>query len=241
MRRASQLFLFVFATLMATGQQTTYFSAEAAATNDLYKITDPAGGLKTIPLLSGMLGFSFCTDINKHLFFETGLLRKYYSEGIGFKAISSSSGGNAMNAWLIPLKFGTRLNLSKEKIHLVPVLGVVAGFNSDYGNGNGGQGGMVSTPHDSIHYSYVAHYDYSKNYYLLQTCLGLEFHLFQNVLLSLSGEYYFGMNKLIQEDISYTINNNPSQTATAISKGSMIGFAVAFRYPISNIWNKGKN
>src|SRR3982751_4733294 len=112
------LFL-VAAVTTISGQTRTYVGAEVALTHDIYETVDHGTELKKIPLLSGLWGFSIRQDLNKNIFLETGILRKYYNEGIGFKSSSSYSESNAINAWLIPLRLGARMNLKKEKIHLI--------------------------------------------------------------------------------------------------------------------------
>jgi hypothetical protein len=76
---------------------------------------------------------------------------------------------------------------------------------------------------------------------LIQAGLGFEFKLFQTALLSLSTNYYAGLKKLIQQDITYTVNNGLEQRGTAISKGDTFGLGVALKYPISGIWTKTKD
>jgi len=234
------ILLLVVTLTTISAQNRTYIGAEAAVTHDIYEIADYGTELKEIPLINGLWGLNIRQDLNKKVFLEIGLLRKYYNEGIGFKTSGGYSETNAITAWLIPLRLGTRMNLNKEKIHLVSVLGLVYGINSDYGYG-GGSGFEKVSGGDSIYYSYTSYYNFSKRLPLIQAGLGLEFKLFQTALLSLSTNYYAGLKKLIQQDITYTVNNGLEQRGTAISKGDTFGLGVALKYPISSIWTKTKD
>ncbi len=222
-------------------QKKTYFSAEASVTNDVYEISDNGGGLKNIPLLTALVGFNIRQDISKKVFLETGLLIKPYDEGIGFKISSGYTQTNAINAWFIPVRIGSKIKSLKEKIHLVTVLGFTYGINSDYGFGNGGGAGFEKyAGGDSVRYTYASNYNFRKSFPLIQAGLGLEFRLFHTALLSLSSNYYAGLNKIIQQDITYKINNSPEQKATTFSKGDTFGLGIDIKYPISNFWTKPK-
>ncbi len=77
-------------------------------------------------------------EVTNKLFLETGLIRKYYSDGVNFKNISSISSNNAFNAWFIPIRLGASLNLKKNKISIAPVIGYNFCINSNYGEVGGG-------------------------------------------------------------------------------------------------------
>lgn len=99
---------------------------------------------------------------------------------------------------------------------------------------------MKTAGGDSAHFTYTSHYNYRKSFPLIQAGLGLEFKLFEKVLLSFSANYYAGLKKVIQQDITYKVNNSPEQTATAQSKGDTFGLGIDLKYPISNFWAKTK-
>jgi hypothetical protein len=76
-----------------------------------------------------------------------------------------------------------------------------------------------------------------RSFPLLQTGLGAEFVLLRTALVSLSANYYTGFKNLIEQDIAYT-HNSTSHTATGLSKGEMLAFGLAVKYPVSNLWRK---
>lgn len=228
---------FLFALATATAQKNTYFGIEGALTHDVYEIIDDGPLLKTPALITGYYGVSIRQDLSPTLFVETGLIRKPYDEGIAFKTSGGYSSGNAINCWLIPLRMGTRINLHRQRLHLVPVIGYSLGINSDYGYGDGGSGGYEITNQDTVHYAVYSKLSLRRTYPLLQTGLGVEFVLFRTLLASLSANYYTGFKNLIEQDISYTHNSVP-YTGKGLSKGEMACFGLALKYPISQLWRR---
>lgn len=224
----------------ASGQSMTYFGLEASITNDIYEITETGDDLKTGPLIEGLWGFNLRQDITSYFFIETGLIRKYYASGIGFKPIDISFAYSSIDVWLIPFRLGTRLNLYKEKIYFVPVIGYSFCINSDYGYGNYTTGpGFAKTANYSVSFNYFENTNLVNHFSLLQTGLGIEFKLFKTIILSISSNYYTGFKKVIElKDITYTVNNSNSFTGESFSKGEFWSLGVGLKYPISNFWTK---
>ena len=226
--------------ITAFGQKNTYIGVEAAVNNDVYDIIDRGTLLKKVPLITGYFGLNIRQDVSSTVFLETGLLRKYYDEGIGFTTSTGYSESNAINAWLIPLRLGVRiklLNLRKQKLYLVPVIGYVLGINSDYGYGDGGEGGSQTTAQDTISYSVYSKLSLRHTFPLMQTGMGVEFALLRTMIISVSANYYTGFKNLIEQNIEYT-HNSVSNTAKGLSKGEIISFGLSAKYPISNLWRK---
>lgn len=229
-----------FAFITSVAQKNTYIGFEGAVNNDVYDIIDNGSLLKKVPLITGYFGLNIRQDISSTVFLETGLLRKYYDEGIGFKGSSSYTEGNAINAWLIPLRLGVRVklfNLRKQKLYLVPVIGYVLGINSDYGYGDGGEGGSETTAQDTISYNVYSKLSLRRTFPLLETGIGVEFALLRTVVVSVSAKYYTGFKNLIEQNIEYT-HNSVSNTAKGLSRGEIMSFGLSAKYPISNLWRK---
>ena len=224
-----------------SGQNRSYFGMEASITNDVFEITETGDDLKTGPQTGGLWGFNLRQDITSYFFIETGLIRKYYASGIGFKRpIDISFSGTSIDAWLIPLRLGTRVNLYKEKLYFVPVLGYSFCINTYYGYGSyGPSSGSAKTIDHSVSFSYTENTDLVKYFSLIQTGLGFEFILFKTVVLSVSTNYYTGFTKVIElNDITYTVDDSDSFTGESFSKGEFWSIGVGLKYPISNFWTK---
>jgi hypothetical protein len=228
---------FLFASL--SNAQNTYLGAEAAATTDFYQLNDKIGRqIKNAPPLSGLWGFTIRQDIHKKYFIETGVLLKSYFGSIGFKSIGGTSSSEEIRVILIPVRLGTRLNLKKEKLFLVPVVGYVYGNNVDYGYGDGGSGGSVGKP-GGPNYSYAAPAYYRlKNFSLLQAGIGLERKVGKAFLVSFSSYYYHGFKILIDQPIVYTFNGSTEIPARKESKGNMLSIGVGIKYTVSSFWRK---
>ena len=218
----------------AYGQNKTYLGFEFSVANDLYEITDTGDYLVTIPLIDGQGGLTLRQELNRSIYVETGLIIKYYQEGFGFKTIPGYSSGSSEASVIIPLRFGLNLNLYKEKIYLVPVIGYSFGINPPYGYGiSWGTQTSSTTTYDF--YS-TENPDVSRYFSLLQTGIGFEFAIAKALLFSISTNYYHGFNKTAQWNITYTVNNSDPMTGSTISKGEFWGVGAGIRYPISNLW-----
>ena len=231
------LILFLSACFMSVihAQSKTYLGIEGGASNDRYDYIDNGVLLKKVPLVSGYFGLTVRQNLNENAFLEFGLLRKYYSEGIGFKTSNGYGSGNAINAWLIPLRLGSRINLAKQRVYLTPVIGYTLAINSDYGHGDGGSAGFEINKRDTVNYNVFSKLNLRRTFPLLQTGLGVEFLIGRSALISFSANYFTGLHNVIEQDIQY-MHNGSSSTAKGLSKGDMLSFNLGLRYQISHLW-----
>lgn len=232
------LFIFVFAFTVRTvsAQRGTYIGIEGAVNHDVYEIIDDGTLLKKVPIISGYFGINIQQDLSSTVFVETGLLRKYYYEGIGFKNAPAYGTSNAISGWFIPLRLGTRINFLKRKVQIVPVVGYTLGINSDYGYGNGGSGGSITYRQDTISYGVSSNLNLRRTFPLLQTGIGIEFFLLRSTLVSIAANYYTGFKNLIEQDIKYT-HNSTTYSAKGLSKGEILSFGMSVKYPVSHLWS----
>ncbi|HZI02071.1 MAG TPA: hypothetical protein VEX63_13050, partial [Flavisolibacter sp.] len=100
-------------------------------------------------------------------------------------------------------------------------------------------GGFQSNHSDTVHFSVFSNLNLRRSFPLLQTGLSIECYFLKKALLSFSANYYTGFTNVIEQDIIYTHNSN-TYTASGLSKGELMSFGVAAKYPISGIWNKRK-
>ncbi len=238
-RRFLLLFPVVFSSIMASAQRPTYLGAEGAVNLDVYDYIDNGSLITHQYPSSGYFGLNIRQDINPCLFIEAGLLRKSYNEGIGFTTSAGYSSGNAIDAWLIPLRLGTRINIFDKKVFVVPVVGFALGINTDYGYGDGGLGGSEITKRDTIIFSVNSKLSLTRTFPLLQTGIGIEFMLLRTALISVAANYYTGFKNVMTQDIEYT-HNSATYTAKGLSKGEIVSFGIACKYPVSNLWMQKK-
>ncbi len=238
-KRFLLIFPIAFSFMIVSAQRATYLGAEGAINLDVYDYVDNGSLIKHTYPSSGYFGLNIRQDINPGLFVEAGLLRKHYYEGIGFTTTNGYGSGNAIDAWLIPLRLGTRINISRKKIFLVPVVGFALGINTDYGYGDGGIGGSETTKTDTIIYNVNSKLNLTRTFPLLQTGIGIEFMFLRTALISVAANYYTGFKNVMTQNIEYT-HNSASYTATAVSKGEIVSFGIACKYPVSNLWTHKK-
>jgi len=242
LKTAFVIVAFGFTFITASGQKNTYIGVEAAVNNDAYDMVDNGTLLKQVPLITGYFGLKIRQDLTSTVFLETGLLRKYYDEGICFKILPRYTESNAINAWLIPLRLGVRiklLNVRKQQLYLVPVIGYVSGINSDFAYGDGGSGGSETTPQDTVTYIVSSRYSIRRTFPLMQTGVGVEFVFVRTFLIDFSASYYTGFKNLIVQNVQYT-HNSVTNTASELSKGEMMSLGLSIKYPISYLWKKPK-
>ncbi len=232
----SVILIFIFKSNVCA-QNKTYFGFEAAITNDVYEISDNGSDLKSVRIVEGFWGFNFRQDINNYLFLEIGLIRNYYDEGFGFKTTGSIGSTDAMKAWIIPLRLGTKINLCNRKIFLVPVIGYSFCISPDHPSRKSGSG-YIKANNDSVSFNFSSYAGLTRHFTLLQTGIGFEFKLFNTAILSINTNYYTGFQKIIQLDINYKSNNLPQMTGHGFSKGEFWNLGVGLKYPISSFWKK---
>lgn len=212
-------------------QRKTYVGIEFGVAGDIYRIEDTGDYLKTIPLVNALGGINLRQELNQRLFIEAGVILKYYWEGFGFKPIDYRGSSSSDNSWLIPVRLG--LNVYKERIRFVPVLGYSLGINPPFGYGIGY--GTQTSGSTEINYSYTENPNVSRIFSLVQTGIGIEFEVFKVLTCSVSGNYYFGFNNITQLDISYSVNGASPMTGTATSRGDYWNFGVGVKYPVGDL------
>ena len=231
------LTILLFVTTHVHGQYKTYFGLEGAITNDVSEIADYGNNFKNAIQIQSFWGFNVRQDLPGKIFLETSLIRKNHNTGYGVDGFPGSFGAGSIRSFIASLRLGTKINIHREKIYLVPVIGYSFGFNRDYSSFGSGSGG-VKIGNDSFSYTKSVRYNLAKNFSLLQTGLGFEFGIFKKAILSVSANYFTGFQKISESDITYKINNSSPTTAKVYSKGEFWSLGIGFRYPIGDFWKK---
>lgn len=216
------------------GQLNTYVGIEVARANDLYKIEENGNSLMAVRLINRFGGINIRQEISKKFFFEVGLIRKDYMQGFSFINIRVYSYQPSFKSWLIPVKLGYRIALTKQ-IFITTNVGFTWSLNSDYPN-RVINGAIRSTP--SYQYSYTRNADVPRSFFLMHPSIGIERKLFNVLLLSIYGSRSFGFTNINQLDINYTVNNSTPTTGKAISNGGFSSYGISLKYPISKLWAK---
>ena len=125
----------VVATLHATfAQNKTYAGLEASVFSNRFSIQDNGDWLTTTPLSDVQGGINIRQEINTYLFAEAGAIIRPYVRGYSFRSSLVPATSVDYFSWLIPIRIGTNVNLYKEKIFFVPMIGYTLGVNPSSGN-----------------------------------------------------------------------------------------------------------
>ena len=238
MKRFSLLAAFSFTFLLSgMAQNRTLIGIEGNLTSDYYKINDPGNEMKKTPIAGGLAGIVVRQEIGKKIFLETGVMMKNYDEGISFKKDFGYSTSTGFSAWVIPLRAGMVIPMGWKRLRLVPVIGYALGINRDFYYGAGGGGGTTITNSHTVSYEYYSDYK-NEVFHLLQAGLGLQFRFFKRGNLTVSGNFYPGLTKVMEQNITYNIDNGPTQFATSEGRGRFWTIGLGIQYPISQLWKK---
>ena len=200
-----------------------------------YVLYDDSTLLKNPLIPGGMFGFRLAQEIGERVSIETGYSRFTYYGGPNMKSNNWISGSNLMITHQIPIRIKYNFPVYKHKISCSPHLGLVSSFNGDFGTESGGG---ISSNHEGNVYT-VKYQDFTsfrKNFLLLESGVDLNFTFKNDLIFSLGLNYQSGFAKVIETDISYSINNEPERKAALISNGDNFQFLMGMSYPVSNIW-----
>jgi hypothetical protein len=224
--------------LTSYSQGKTWIGIEGSFAIDRHEIADAYGALQKPVVISPLVGINIRHHLGKNVFIETGFLYKPYDEGTRFKGGFGYSQSTGFNSWIIPLRLGTRIQLT-NKINLIPVIGYAIGFDNDYKYDTGGYSGngSISNSSTTINYNYDVVYP-SRNWGLLQTGLGVQFMIFKKLDLTISSNYYTGFKKVLSQHYQYSVNGSPQQEADTFTNGGFFSGGIAFRYPVNSLWQK---
>jgi hypothetical protein len=212
-------------------QNKTYFGLEASIFSDHTKIQDSGDWLTTTVLSDPMGGGHIRQEFGKNLFCEAGVMIKPFWRGYTFKSIFIPVMSVNYFSWLIPMRAGTAIDLHREKIYVVPVIGYTFGIQPSMQLRQGS--GTREFKGNTFVYTDSENPDVARQFSLIQAGIGIEFKFFKTLLLSFNTNYYKGLTRISQIDISYTVNGSGPFTGSAISRGDFWCLGTALKYPVS--------
>lgn len=228
-----RIFTFCCSFLLSVGclaQSTTYIGAEVAVSADFFKISDPGGRVTHPEISSALLGATIRHTLSKNLFLEGGIYTRAYKLGVAFDDNYGSSGTDR-TGYLVPLRVGGRLPLFKGALAICPVAGFTFGITDE------GQGGLLDSADykdgaTSIRYMYTTTYP-SQVFSLVQAGIGIDIRLWPKTLLSLSTNFYGGINKIMTQQIGYVPGNGAAVKATQHSNGGFYTVGIGLKREVN--------
>lgn len=232
--------LIIFLPCIAFGQNKTYVGLEIGPKFEIYQSEDNGADLYTKPFFySPVYGLTIGQELNKIFTVETGLYINDYGQSYRLEGDFGYSASNALVAYQIPLRLKARLNVIKDRVSIVPTIGYTFALNNDFGSSGSG-GGFTSTMgapfNDSTRTEYRSNYSLRRNYGLIEAGVAFEYKLKSPLVLYLSANYLKGLQRVVEIDVQYWINDTPEQTATVFSNGDYYSVVFGIKYPISNFW-----
>ena len=228
-----RLFTFYCCLLISFGsraQSTTYIGAEVAYSADFFKISDPGGRVTYPDISSALWGATLRYTLSQHLFLESGIYARAYKVGLAFDH-SYGSSGTDRTGYLVPLRVGGRFPLFRGALAICPVAGFTFGFTDE------GLGGLLDSASQqdgttSIRYMYTVSYP-SQVFSLVQAGVGIDIRLWPKTLLSLSTNFYGGINKILIQRIGYIPGNGAAVKATQHTNGGFYTVGIGLRREVN--------
>lgn len=230
---------FVFLILMTytlSAQSKYSIGVGLSACHNYFKTFDPGNQIITKASPAFMINVDVRYQFSKHLSLESGIYIKSMRDGVAFKEMGSVY-GNAIPSVNIPIRFIPRFQVVENKLFVNPMFGVSIGLNTNYSRANNGAGFyatlLKADTINKINYEYSVDYKFNPVYLLFQTGLSLEFIFHNRSTLQVQSNFYYGISKISQTNISYQINNDPVVNASSYTNGSfwqIIG--VTYLYPM---------
>jgi len=224
------LFVSTVSLAQSSSPSRTYIGVDVAYVADKYGFNDPGGRLEQPQLDGALWGVNVRQVLMKYLYLETGVYTRPYKVGIAFRN-AGSTGGTDRKAVLLPLRVGARLPLFKEKVIISPVVGYVLALANE-GQTPWSYGDLHDLEGNKTHFDYTVQYP-TQAFSLLQAGLGFDIPLWPKTLLSINTSYYQGLDKILIQHVTYSVNNGPETTATAYTKGSTYSIGIGFKCQVS--------
>lgn len=228
------LIIFVLLTESYFSQQRTYIGIESSLTTDFVDIVGNVTHLGQTPLIDYRIGLTARQDINSFLSAEIGFTYKRFHEGFNVKSSLSFKSIKTIDAYCIPTRLITRINLRKEKVFLCPVLGLTSCINPQDRDATYDYNKYVNATDSLAIYSGTYFYN-QKVFLLIQTGVSVDFNFKNNSSLTLFSSYYNGLQIISRSYVLYQENDYRPVYLEMYRKGSfwdMLG--ISYKYPIRN-------
>ncbi|NOZ45801.1 MAG: hypothetical protein GXO79_03365 [Chlorobi bacterium] len=234
--------IFISLSTSVFAQNKTYIGFDFGYKGDIYQFADYGNSLTAYPIPGSVYGFNLGQELKNSIIVESGIYKVNYWSSVMFKELSFGSSGSSIDSWQIPFRLKTNINLYKNKISISPYIGYVLAFNQNYtssrpNNASLGYGSAtITNSTDSISYYYDEFSNYKKVFSLIETGIALNYKTKHGFQWSIITNYNTGLSKVIQQNVKYTINNQPEQKGNYVSNGDNFQVLIGLKYQISNIW-----
>lgn len=231
-------FLLLGTSYWSYSQRSTFIGTEVAITHDRHMLVDPCDILGKHPTVTGYFGFTLGQQINKTFLMETGLIRKTYDFGFGFKPyelLIAAPSGNGFNAWQIPLRLRSRVQIYDSRLFFSTTIGL--NWNVFYGFGGGGARSSLGAGIDRVSYEYRKN-QLEETFYLAEISSGIDYEFKSQFAIYANLCYAVGFREIHSTDIITENASCRSDQASTSSKGNYWGLVLGVKYDLSHLWSK---
>ncbi len=237
-------FFLILPFMVSQAQKRITLGVDAGYKGDLYRLNDPDGFLKNTPAHGGYVSFNLSKEFSKHWLLETGARLMNYQSGIRFKGTPATTVTGSMNTWQIPLSLKYRLYTRNNRFSVTPFAGLAISFNNDYvasfppDHSYSSSGGSYYYGENKYAFDQTDHFNYKNVFPLFETGVTFDYHTRWGLQLSLGTSWQGGFTKVIQNDVTYSINDGPEHHATYTSHGNNFRVMFGMSYAVSRFWQE---
>lgn len=251
--------------LLLFGQKKTYIGAEFGMTRDTYRtIGENYYYLPTIKptrSFTPSFGIIIGQELESNFKLEVGVIHKNYNHEFNFIQ-SSIQISRKLSAIQMPLRLRGKFGLFKGKMFITTLFGcqfALFGDNTTTSTtttlnhvGAHHEGTFINSSGDIVDYYLYPYYSKEavnggvfaeqENFaLLLESGIGLEFKLIDNMLLNLSANYLGSMRNLVENDLIYYNRTHLTVERYKSSSNGYWNFSIGLNFPINNIFVKEKS
>jgi outer membrane protein W len=218
-----------FCSQICFSQSKVFISAEAGWSDDHFKMNDPGNAFLVPEAGSGYFGLTAGRMFSKHLYVESGIYTRQYSEQIRRAGSEGGSGGSGRRFAQVPIRIGGRWEFINSRIAVRPYGGLVINVTSKYNRGGSRMDSTDENGNVTTIYSYEFRYP-TDVFALAQAGMTLECRIAKKTYLGISSSYNWGGEKMMIQDIVYT-SNGTQRKATLSGWGNFnsITASLSFR------------
>ncbi|MEQ8534543.1 MAG: hypothetical protein RIB86_22000 [Imperialibacter sp.] len=217
-----------------TGQRKTYLGFEFGPKYEIMQVPAHDDQLYSTPYNNSVTGgLSFGWDFGKRWTLETGLYGYKYHHGIGVKGTAYAS-APSFSVIQVPLRAKQRFYFLSDRLQIAPSAGValIVSTIPNYVNTAGYHG--FETDDGSTGLRYNATNGRGRNTLLLEVGILLGWQFKNQLIVYLTGNYLKGDNQVINLEVEYWVDNQPSRSTNVSSTGDYLNSMIGIKFPLNS-------